>query len=127
MFRAKHLLWKNHPKVTLLLCHPAPVPSSSQHLAHGGGDWMELTCGARVASPKEGADTSTVTFHCHLLVTSACSATQKSMQNCLLCVHIQCWPQAEEASVSWSDAILKAVGCYCYWHSGSQITILVLL
>lgn len=97
---------------------------------------MGLTCGTRVASPKEGADTfhchlplspSAVTFYCHLLVASTCSATQKSEQSCLLCVHIQCWPQAEEASVSWSDAILKAVGCYCYWHLGSQITILVLL
>lgn len=69
-------------------------------------DWMGLTWGARVASPKEGADTSTVTSRCHLLLTSTCSATQKSVQSCLLCVHIPCWPQAEEASVSWSDAIL---------------------
>lgn len=63
MFRAKQHLWKSHPKVTLCCATPsqglAPARPGSQR-----GDWMGITYGARVASPKEGADT----FHCHLLL-----------------------------------------------------------
>lgn len=61
MFRAEHLLWKNHPKVTLC-CGPHPSAQLQPAPGSQSGDWMGLTCGASVATPKEGADTSTATF-----------------------------------------------------------------
>lgn len=58
MFRAKHLLWKNHPKVTLCCATPSQCPApASTWLTEVGIGWD-----SPVATPKEGADTSTVTF-----------------------------------------------------------------
>lgn len=68
VLRAKHLLWKNHPKVTL--CYPTPpqcpAPASTWLMEVGivwdspvEPEWLPQR---KVLTP------STVTFHCHLLL-----------------------------------------------------------